>query len=89
MKTITPFDIESYPELFEYKDGYKDFLKKKLMKNQSVTYIENNQFLLGIVIYKDYQVSINNEDYLLKNFPYIKTVNGNLIPSTGKNALII
>ena len=30
MKTITPFDIESYPELSEYKDGYKDFLKKKL-----------------------------------------------------------
>lgn len=89
MKIITPFDIESYPELSEYKDGYKDFLKKKLTKNQSITYIENNQFLLGIIIHKDYQVSINNENYLLKNFPYIKTVSGNLIPSTGKNALII
>lgn len=86
-KIITAFTVDNFPEIKENDYSYKDFFNKKLTRNQSAVYIENNQFLIGIIVLQDIDISIKNEDITLKDYPFIKTVKNSLIPVTNKNAI--
>lgn len=86
-KIITAFTVDNFPEIKENDYSYKDFFNKKLTRNQSTVYIENNQFLIGIIVLQDMDISIKNEDITLKDYPFIKTVKNSLIPVTNKNAI--
>lgn len=86
-KIITAFTVDNFPEIKENDYSYKDFFNKKLTRNQSAVYIENNQFLIGIIVLQDIDISIKNEGITLKDYPFIKTVKNSLIPVTNKNAI--
>ena len=58
---------------------------RKLEKNSSIIYIEDNMFKLGYIECKDY---VLEDGTVLIDFPYIKTVK-KLIPCNGINSILI
>lgn len=82
---LTYREIYNHPQYSKYSNCYLDFRNRKLEKNSSVMYIEDNIFKLGYIECKDY---VLEDGTVLIDFPYIKTVK-KLIPSDGTNSILI
>lgn len=82
---LTYRDAFNNPQYNKYSKLYLDFRNKKLENNSSVIYLINNEFKLGFIVFKDYEIE---ENITLVNFPFIQAIK-ELIPSTGKNCILI
>ena len=82
---LTYREVYNHPQYSKYSNCYSDFRNRKLEKNFSIIYIEDNMFKLGYVECKDY---VLEDGTVLIDFPYIKTVK-KLIPSDGNNSILI
>lgn len=82
---LTYREIYNHLQYSKYSNCYSDFRNRKLEKNSSVMYIEDNMFKLGYIECKDY---VLEDGTILIDFPYIKTVK-KLIPSDGNNSILI
>ena len=82
---LTYREVYNHPQYSKYSNCYSDFRSRKLEKNSSIIYIEDNMFKLGYIECKDY---VLEDGTVLIDFPYIKTVK-KLIPSDGNNSILI
>ena len=82
---LTYREVYNHPQYNKYSNCYSDFRNRKLEKNSSIIYIEDNMFKLGYIECKDY---VLEDGTFLIDFPYIKTVK-KLIPSDGNNSILI
>ena len=89
MKTFTYNDVYSDSKLFNYKKYYFDFLNKKISNNSSVIYIKNNKFQLGTTVFKDIEITVDDQKFILKGVPHIKTIKSELIQNDGTNCILI
>ena len=82
---LTYREVYNHPQYSKYSNCYSDFRNRKLEKNSSIIYIEDNMFKLGYIECKDY---VLEDGTVLIDFPYIKAVK-KLGPCGGNNAFLI
>ena len=51
---LTYREVYNHPQYSKYSNCYSDFRNRKLEKNSSIIYIEDNMFKLGYIECKDY-----------------------------------
>lgn len=81
--------ILAEPLLQKYGRHYFDYIHNRINANSTVLYIQDNTFLRGYIILKDYHLSIEHKDIILQDFPHIVTIKGHHIPSDGFNCVVL